>query len=359
MDPAANGPTPRSYEPMRIKRGLLFWGIVLIAIGGVLVAADLGGIDTATLADALRLWPLAVIAVGAGIVLRRTRAGLPTLVAAALIPGIVLGSAFAIVPRFAGDCATRGEPRSVASADGSFTGPASVSLRSGCGSLTVATGPGSTWQLDTRSTSDTTPNVVSTDRSLTVGVPDNDRWNLLDGGRDEWDLTLPANRVDDLSVAVLAGAGRIDLPGAHVDHLALTANAAAIAVDASEAAVAELTVTVDVGSVSIRLPGSGDLDGSVRVGAGEVRICAPPDLGLRITSRGTANSISVNGLQLTAASGLRVVSRDATGHVEISDPGQGEAEWQSPGYASATHHADLRISANFGAVDIDPIGGCE
>ena len=47
---------------MRVNRRFLYWGLVLVAIGGVLVASDLGAIDTATLADVLRLWPLAIVA---------------------------------------------------------------------------------------------------------------------------------------------------------------------------------------------------------------------------------------------------------------------------------------------------------
>ena len=46
--------------PIRVNRRFLYWGVVLSAIGGVLVAADLGAVDTPTLTDALRLWPLAV-----------------------------------------------------------------------------------------------------------------------------------------------------------------------------------------------------------------------------------------------------------------------------------------------------------
>lgn len=46
---------------MRVNRRFLYWGILLVALGGVLVAADLGAVDTPALTDALRLWPLAII----------------------------------------------------------------------------------------------------------------------------------------------------------------------------------------------------------------------------------------------------------------------------------------------------------
>jgi len=38
---------------------------------------------------------------------------------------------------------------------------------------------------------------------------------------------------------------------------------------------------------------------------------------------------------------------------------QTSSNWQNPEYTSATHRADLRVSATFGAIEIDPIGGCK
>ena len=87
--------------PMRLNRTLLYAGVFLVAIGGAFTAADLSPFSTATLIDALRLWPLAVIAVGLGIVLRRTQIGLASGLLAAALPGLVLGGAMALGPRLA------------------------------------------------------------------------------------------------------------------------------------------------------------------------------------------------------------------------------------------------------------------
>jgi hypothetical protein len=198
----------------------------------------------------------------------------------------------------------------------------------------VKTAPGSGWQFDARSTAGRMPTVDSSARSLSIDETGDHGWSPLDGGRDAWDLTLPTADLDRLSLVVFAGHGQVALPGARIDRLALTVNAAGMVVDASAASIAELSAVINVGSLSIRLPAASDLEGSLRVGAGQLRICAPTGLGLRVTSRGVSERVSVNGLQQTAS------------------------EWQSPGYASATHHADLSVSATFGAVDIDPIGGC-
>jgi hypothetical protein len=319
---------------MRVDRRFLFWGIFLVAIGGVLVAADLRAVDTPTLADALRLWPLAVVAIGLSLVLRRTRLSLPGLLLAAAVPGLVLGAAFAVAPRFPGDCRARGELARVATTRGIFDGPATVSVRSGCGSLNVRTAPGDNWQLDAGNTAGRTPKVDSSARSLSIDTASDHRWSVLDSGRDAWDLALPTSHLDRLSVVVFAGHGQIALPGARIDRLGLTVNAAEMVVDASVAAVADVSAAVNVGSLSIRLPAASDLVGSLRVGAGQLRICVPPGLGLRVTSKGVSERVRVNGLQQTAS------------------------EWQSTNYASATHRADLTLSATLSTVEIDPIGGC-
>jgi hypothetical protein len=112
-------------------------------------------------------------------------------------------------------------------------------------------------------------------------------------------------------------------------------NAGDVVVDASEASVADVSAVVNVGLLALDLPAASDLTGSLRVGAGQLRICAPPGLGLRVSISGTADQVRVDGLQ------------------------QHGSEWQSPDYTSATHRADLLVSATFGAVDINPIGGCK
>jgi cell wall-active antibiotic response 4TMS protein YvqF len=319
---------------MRVHRRFLYWGIFLVAIGGVLVAADLGAADQAALTEVLRLWPLAVVAIGLGIVLRRTELGLPGLVLAAAVPGVVLGGAFAMAPRFAGDCATRGDLASAATTQGTFDGPATVTVKSGCGSLNAKTAPGTGWQLSAGNSVGRTPKVEASARTLSIEAKSNDSRSLLDAGRDAWDLTLPTSDLDSLSLVVTAGNGQIDLPGARIQRLALSVNAAKVVVDASAASVTDVSAVVNVGSLSIRLPTS-DLAGSLRVGAGELRICTPPGLGLRFTSRGVADRVRVNGLQ------------------------QHGSEWESPDYASAAHRADLSLSVNFGAVEINPLGGCK
>ena len=84
---------------MTVKRGLLYFGVFLVAAGGVTLLVSAGVLDEARVADALAWWPLAVIAIGAGLVLRHTRAAVPGGVVAAAVPGLMLGAMFVAVPQ--------------------------------------------------------------------------------------------------------------------------------------------------------------------------------------------------------------------------------------------------------------------
>jgi hypothetical protein len=320
---------------MRINRRFLYWGIFLVAIGGVLTAAGVGGLDSGSIADGLRLWPLALVAIGVGIVVRRTRFSLPGGMLAAALPGLVIGGGLAIVPRIALDCGTSRAMPNVAAHDGVFDGPARVTITTGCGSLDVTTAAGSAWHFGDGSTSGRAATVDATGRSLSIDSGRTDGFDLHGIGRDEWHLTLPTAPIEDLSIDVNAGQGRIGLPGATIDHLALTTNAAATTVDLSEAAVANLAAEVNAGKLTFSLAPAGDLVAAMEVNAAELQVCVPSELGLRVHHTG-------------AFSGLTVDGRHQSG-----------ANWQSQNYTSAAHRADLTVEVNLGNVTINPIGGCK
>jgi hypothetical protein len=320
---------------MRLNRRLLYWGALLLAVGAVLVAADFGALDATVLTDVLRLWPLAIVAIGLSLVLRRTQFALPALLVAAIIPGLVVGSAFAIVPRVADACGIRGEGVEAVTQQGTLDEAAVVSVRHGCGVLRVTTGSGSAWRLNSRTFGSGQPVVDQSGQALSLDVPGGKRWNPLSFGRNGWDLTLPTSELRDLSFTIFAADGRIELPDAQVGRLGLTVNAARTTVDLTGASVTELDADVNAGQLVVSLSGEDDLSGTFDIGAANLRICAPPELGLRVSSGGTAESIEVDG--------------DA----------QTGAVWLSPTYRSADHRADLTIDTAFGAVEINPIGGCK
>jgi hypothetical protein len=86
---------------MRLNRTLLYAGVFVAAVGVALLAADVGQLGPAALIEVLGLWPLAVIAAGVGLVVRRTPLSLAGGLLAVALPGLLLGGILALGPRLA------------------------------------------------------------------------------------------------------------------------------------------------------------------------------------------------------------------------------------------------------------------
>src|SRR5215208_7806262 len=128
---------------MHINRGLLFWGLALITAGLVALAAMQRIVDKSALADAWRLWPVVLIAIGLAIVLSRTPFAAVGTVIAALVFGIAGGAVIAVGP---GVVSCGGESVPPNTFDGNFELPrANVQLEVSCGSLDIAMADGTSW----------------------------------------------------------------------------------------------------------------------------------------------------------------------------------------------------------------------
>lgn len=318
---------------MRVSRTFLYWGTFLVAFGVVMVVANARGVDDALVGDLARLWPVVFIALGAGLLLRRSRWSWVGGMLAAAVPGVVLGSAIVAAPQLVTVCDDPA-PAATTHEQGNFAGPASVDLRLRCGDVTVTTSAGDGWQLDAASAHGTPAEIVASPDRLAV-TSASDGWLGFHRGPDVWRLTLPTTNAVDVAVEVDAGTGRIDLAGARVGELSLAANAADAHADLTAAIVDRLSAKLNAGAMSIRLPAADDVSGALTVNAGSLRICAPSSLGLRIHSSATLASATYPGL---------VRSGDT---------------WESPDYATAAHHAELTVAVNLGSLELNPMGGCQ
>jgi hypothetical protein len=318
---------------MRVNRGYLYWGVFFLTLGGAIVVVNAVGPDPTAVVDVLQYWPLAVMAIGVALVLRRTQFNVAGGMLAAAVPGLLLGSAIAVGPRVGWDCTPHaGELSSFATQRGTWSGAARVDVANGCGTLIIDTEAGPGWQLQAANTKGYSPAVDASASGLSVRSVRDARW-FGDYGRDEWRLTLPTSRIDSLDVAVNAGTGRTDLAGAEIGRLALTTNAGQSTADLGSAHVESLVATVNAGQLAMDLP-SDDVRGSVSINAGGAEICVPETVGIRVRSSGTFGSTQLPGL----------IQRDGA--------------WESPDYASAAYHADLTVSVNLGNLEINPEGGC-
>jgi hypothetical protein len=321
-----------------INRKFLYWGVFLVAAGGVLLVAQ-SAIGAQAIEELLRMWPLLVIGLGAGLLLRYSRIARVSLaggVIAAAMPGLVLGALVAEAPA-AGDFSMDCRIADVADYDtreGAFTGFGTVDVTLDCGDVTITSVPGKGWQVQTGDIGGPAPVVNASGEQLTVESAREPRhaWNS-DG--DSFRISIPREALLDLRSVVNAGRGEYDLVDGQFGDLQLDVNAGEARVDLTGATVAHLAMDLNAASATVRLPATGDLKAEFDVNAAALVICAPDTLGLRIQEDATLSSSTYNGL---------VRSGNA---------------WQSPDYASASSHADVTISANVGSVDVNPVGGCK
>jgi len=317
-----------------INRRFLYLGVFLVATGAVVLAAQAGLITGAAFAGTLWLWPVALIAIGVALLLRRTRLGLAGGLIAAALPGLLLGGAVVAAPTVRFGCNVS-EPASYTTRSGNLLGPSQVSVDLSCGDVEVNVAPGSGWQIRTGDTGAPAPTIEASGNQLALrSASRSGPLGLRDG--DVWRVSLPDAQPLDLAATVNAGKGRFLLAGAELGSVDIEVNAGETRVDLTGATVQRVGVTVNAGSATVLLPDVDGLSADFQANAGKVTVCAPTNLGVEIV-----RSVAVLG---------------STGTSDLIETGD---VWHSPTNPSPTHHANVTLTANVGSVEIKPEGGCK
>jgi hypothetical protein len=317
-----------------IHRTALFVGVALAAAGTVMLVGASDALTDEAILQALRLWPLAIVALGVALLLRRTQLAIAGTLVAATLAGVVVGGAVVAAPDLGSFCTDR-DGAAAPVRQGSFAGPATVELSSACGDVHVTTNDGSAWELRAHDLGERSAVVTETSDGLAVRS-ETERWRSgFDHDGDDWQLALPTGVVLDLDAEINAGRGRFDLVGAALDTIGLDVNAGDARLDLTGATANSIDVEVNAGSATVLLPASSDLGGTLDVAAGSIEICAPAGLGLRIRGDAEFGSTEFNGLVRVAGA------------------------WETPDLSTATHVAELSVSAQAGSVVVNPAGGCK
>jgi cell wall-active antibiotic response 4TMS protein YvqF len=317
---------------VRVRRGLLFWGLFLIPLGVVPLLVRAGALDPDVVANAWRLWPLLLVAFGLTMILGRSRAGILGTVVAALALGTVAGGALAAGTPWIGNVSGCGSTGSQGDQrleqGGSFAAPAAIEFDINCGSIDVGMQPGSDWQV-TASYRGEPPRLESAVDSLSLHSPDGfgDRAGT-------WQVDLPTDQTSDIDITANAATGTIALGGATLATFKADLNAGDLRVDLSEGRVSTIDIAVNAGRVRIRA--EGDLRGQLSANAGSLELCVPPDAALRIRVEE----------QLTFGHNLDERGLTRTGDV-----------WTRDGSPSGGL-VDLAIEGNAANLSLDPGGGC-
>lgn len=326
---------------VRVHRSFLGWGIFFILVGAVPLALRAGWLTTDQIASAWTLWPLILVGIGLGLVLRRTPLeGLGGLLVAGVV-GVMVGGLFAAgIGAFSvGGCGGSNDLRPFGAESGSLASPTQVSIEVDCGTLAVTPQDGTDFRVEGEDVSGIGPNITVAGGELTIQA--RNHWSGLFGvfgEREDWRVALPREVDLDIDLVLNAGSSTVDLAGNRVGSASVQLNAGRSVVDLSGTrSIGTFEFQVNAGAVEVRLPATSS-SGSIEVNAGSVKICTTPGTAIRIeTGDGVAASYDFDGRGLVHAG----------------------STWQSPDYATAPARVDLEVQGNAGSFTLDPAEGCD
>jgi hypothetical protein len=319
---------------MRVDRGRLNWGVFFIVLGAVPLAYHQGIVSSSTLGEAWRLWPLILVGIGLGFVLSRTPAYFVGGTVVAVFMGLVFGSVFAVGPNIG--CGNDSNNPYTVSRTGSFNGASSVSLSLQCGTATVTTSNDGQWHVDATNTGGKVTQVNATSSGLQVSSATTNGWQF-NRGKDDWRVALPANAQIDLTSTLDAGDAHFNLASANLASARFTLNLGSLHVDLSGATVRNLNVAINLGSAFLTLDGSSDLSADLKTSLGSLDVCVPAGLGVQVTASDNLSSSDFHEAGLVRVGGT----------------------WQTPGFDSATHKANLTVETSLGSLKLHNAGGCK
>jgi hypothetical protein len=327
-----------------INRSLLNWGVFLIALGGVPLAVKQGWAEASIAGDLWRVWPLILVGIGLGLILRWTPmawlggaivAGTFGLIFGALVAGGVQGISNACVGLGSGESRTTSE-----------SGPTSgttfdLHLELSCGDLAVTRGTAEEWSIEARHGQDDQPTIEGSASGLTVnqGEGTDELFVFSQQTRSDWQIGLPASPSIGASVTLNAAGGDFDLGTGPMSQLSGTFNASDATLDLGSITTpqpADLSLTFNASSGVLTLPAA-SVTGSMTLNASSLTLCLPAAAQARFELESTLASDDFAGSGLTSI-------------------GDG---WQTDGFDTAASRIDLSITSTVSSVSVDRPEVCE
>ena len=327
---------------MSVDRRLVNLGIFLLVLGAVPLAVSQGWVARDTISRAWDLWPLILIGLGVGLILRRTPfhfvGGLLVAATFGTMFGSVLASGFSLSALGCTNAASATDP-SLLDRHGTFSGEtANVVLDATCASVSVVPATGAGWGVTVNGTEGSRPSLDQAADRIDVRSPDRAiGFPFTDGRRSRWNVTLGPGAVYAIDLNLNAGDVRLDLGGLRVDTLTAQGNAIGTSrLLLHDATVSRLDLQVNAGDLKVDLPASANLTGNIQANAASIALCADPGIGIRLR-----NASTVTGDNFAAAGLLR-----------------SGATWESPGISAAAHVVDLAIEGAAANFRLNPSEGC-
>jgi hypothetical protein len=331
---------------MRIDRSLLNWGVFLVALGGIPLAVDRGWLESDIARDLGQLWPLILVGIGLGLILRWTPFAWfgGALVAATF--GIILGAAVValpdddisnlqgIIPAIASGACASGDAGPGRTGEEGLADPDvfELELTFSCGDLAVERATDASWRLDAEHAQGDTPTIDRSDLDggtsrLALSQSDDDDFAFLGRqARSDWRVEVPVAAAITASATLNAVRARIELGDGPLARVAGTFNASDVVLNLAAATTpsgVDLGLTLNASDVRLLLP-AGSVSARATLNASSLTACVPAGVPLRVES--TSN-----------------LSSDDLGSSGLLE--SGPSLWTTPGFSTATEHVDLSLTS--------------
>ncbi len=328
---------------MRIDRSLLNWGVFLIALGGIPLAVDRGWLGSDIARELGQLWPLILVGIGLGLILRWTpfawfggalvaaTFGIIFGAAAASLPDDDFGNLQGVIPALVGGACNRDDAGPARTAQGSVANPEAfeLSISLACGGLSVSRAAETTWDLQARHALDDAPSIRERDldgATSYLGLVQESGGDLAFLGRQQasdWNVLVPASAALTVGATLDGVKADLDLGLGPLTRVSATLNASEVAIDLTgastpEQAAVELTLNASSGRLS--LP-AGNVRADATLNLSSLTVCVPEGapLQVQLDATGASDDLGSSGLVETSPGLWNVPDAPATGdHVMLA-----------------------------------------
>jgi hypothetical protein len=352
-------------EKDRYRYRSLFWPILLIGVGAAWLLANLGIMPDVNFGFLLRLWPIALIAIGLDILFARRSPVLGALLGLAAVAAVIGLVVFApqLGIETSADLKTREFNEPIGGAN-----EARVVLDLERYPTTVGSTVGSTSLFEAEVDTFTDVRFIArgeSSKTLTL-EPVSDvgfNFNWFDEiGRDaRWEINLSPEVPIDLSIDVGSGSAKLYLEDLDLSNLEIDGGSGSsdVSIPASSSAY-DVSIDGGSGSFDVEVERGAAIDATINVGSGswDVIIGADVEGSFDIDGGSGSTHIDVDG-----DVGVRVFVRDSgSGSVrvpsdyelvdDLNDNDRDTGIWESDNYNSASHQVEISFDPGSGSFTV-------
>lgn len=361
LDSSPTEPRPRS----RYRYRSAFWGVVLVAIGVVLLLYNLEVISGESLAMLALLWPILIIGIGVDLLLGRRSWALGGLIGVITVGLIVVFMLVGPGLGWAGDTDLKTESLTtpVGQATSAHVAFDSSSYGADVHALGVSSRPDRLLLDATVSYQGSIEFETSGEQQKTVSIETKGRrwwWGWLDlDDAEPWSIGLDPTLPLSLSVESSTGSTNLDLEGLRLMGLELdmSAGKTQVALPAADGQGYPVKLHLSSGDLEVEVAPNARIDMSVDMSSGDARVALGAESDVELTFDGSSGEFR---LVVPKEQALRVEVRDVSsgdvdlpsGLTRVAGSDGDEGTWETQGYAGAAHKV-LLIIENMSSGDVD------